>query len=55
MPSDARATLFSTATIPSAEEDTDECLRPYWGYGAELTDPDGYLIRLWDQRSMKEK
>jgi catechol 2,3-dioxygenase-like lactoylglutathione lyase family enzyme len=27
----------------------------YWGYGAELTDPDGYLIRLWDERSMKEK
>jgi catechol 2,3-dioxygenase-like lactoylglutathione lyase family enzyme len=27
----------------------------YWGYGAELKDPDGYLIRLWDNRSMKEK
>lgn len=27
----------------------------YWGYGAELRDPDGYLIRLWDERSMKEK
>lgn len=26
-----------------------------WGYGAELIDPDGYLIRLWDERSMKEK
>jgi hypothetical protein len=26
-----------------------------WGYGAELADPDGYLIRLWDQQSMKEK
>ena len=25
----------------------------YWGYGAELVDPDGYLIRLWDERSMK--
>lgn len=24
------------------------------GYGAELQDPDGYLIRLWDERSMKE-
>ena len=21
-----------------------------WGYGAELADPDGYLIRLWDER-----
>jgi catechol 2,3-dioxygenase-like lactoylglutathione lyase family enzyme len=29
--------------------------KAYWGYGAELADPDGYLIRLWDQRSMKEK
>ena len=27
----------------------------FWGYGAELADPDGYLIRLWDARSMKEK
>ena len=28
--------------------------KSYWGYGAELRDPDGYLIRLWDERSMKE-
>jgi catechol 2,3-dioxygenase-like lactoylglutathione lyase family enzyme len=27
----------------------------YWSYGAELTDPDGYRIRLWDETSMKEK
>jgi hypothetical protein len=27
----------------------------FWGYGAELTDPDGYLVRLWDEQSMKEK
>ena len=27
----------------------------FWGYGAELADPDGYLVRLWDARSMKEK
>jgi catechol 2,3-dioxygenase-like lactoylglutathione lyase family enzyme len=26
----------------------------FWGYGAELKDPDGYLIRLWDEVSMKE-
>jgi catechol 2,3-dioxygenase-like lactoylglutathione lyase family enzyme len=26
-----------------------------WGYGAEITDPDGYVIRLWDERSMREK
>ena len=29
--------------------------KTYWGYGAELQDPDGYRIRLWDRRSMKEK
>jgi catechol 2,3-dioxygenase-like lactoylglutathione lyase family enzyme len=29
--------------------------KTYWGYGAELTDPDGYLVRLWDEQSMKEK
>jgi len=23
-------------------------------HGAELEDPDGYLVRLWDERSMKE-
>ena len=27
----------------------------FWGYGPELCDPDGYLVRLWDQRSMREK
>jgi hypothetical protein len=27
----------------------------FWGYGAELRDPDGYLIRLWDELSMHEK
>ena len=29
--------------------------KTYWGYGAELIDPDGYVVRLWDERSMKEK
>lgn len=29
--------------------------KSYWGYGAELVDPDGYLIRLWDERSMKAR
>ena len=23
-----------------------------WGYGVELKDPDGYRLRLWDERSM---
>ena len=29
--------------------------RVFWGYGAELTDPDGYLVRLWDECTMEEK
>ena len=29
--------------------------KSYWGYGAELVDPDGYLLRLWDERSMRER
>ena len=29
--------------------------RLFWGYGAELHDPDGYLLRLWDEKSMREK
>lgn len=27
----------------------------YWGYGAELTDPNGHIIYLWDEKSMLEK
>ena len=27
----------------------------FWGYGAELFDPDGYPINLWDEVSMREK
>jgi len=29
--------------------------KEFWGYGAELIDPDGYAIRLWDEASMREK
>jgi catechol 2,3-dioxygenase-like lactoylglutathione lyase family enzyme len=29
--------------------------KTHWGYGAELVDPDGYLLRLWDERTMREK
>ena len=29
--------------------------RRFWGYGAELLDPDGHLIYLWDPVSMREK
>jgi catechol 2,3-dioxygenase-like lactoylglutathione lyase family enzyme len=28
--------------------------RVFWGYGIELLDPDGYNVRLWDERSMME-
>jgi len=27
----------------------------YWGYGAELLDPSGYRIRLWDEVTMRTK
>jgi catechol 2,3-dioxygenase-like lactoylglutathione lyase family enzyme len=27
----------------------------YWGYGAELADPDGHMLYLWDEKSMREK
>lgn len=27
--------------------------KSYWGHGVELADPDGYLVRLWDERTMK--
>jgi len=30
-------------------------MKVFWGYGAELCDPDGYRFRLWDEKSMKEK
>jgi hypothetical protein len=31
--------------------------RPVRGPGcrSELTDPDGYVVRLWDERTMKDK
>jgi len=27
----------------------------FWGYGAELRDPDGRLVMLWDETSMRER
>jgi catechol 2,3-dioxygenase-like lactoylglutathione lyase family enzyme len=27
----------------------------FWGYGAELLDPDGYQLLLWDEVTMREK
>jgi catechol 2,3-dioxygenase-like lactoylglutathione lyase family enzyme len=29
--------------------------KSFWGYGVELVDPDGYRVRLWDERTMREK
>jgi uncharacterized glyoxalase superfamily protein PhnB len=29
--------------------------RQFWGYGAELADPDGHRVRLWDAASMQAK
>jgi catechol 2,3-dioxygenase-like lactoylglutathione lyase family enzyme len=30
-------------------------MKVFWGYGAELLDPDGYRLYLWDEVSMREK
>jgi catechol 2,3-dioxygenase-like lactoylglutathione lyase family enzyme len=30
-------------------------MKVFWGYGAELQDPDGYRLRLWDAKTMAEK
>lgn len=30
-------------------------MKVFWGYGAELLDPNGYRLQLWDQKSMKER
>lgn len=30
-------------------------MKVFWGYGAELRDPDGYRLYLWDETSMREK
>jgi catechol 2,3-dioxygenase-like lactoylglutathione lyase family enzyme len=30
-------------------------MKVFWGYGAELKDPDGYRLYLWDAVSMREK
>jgi catechol 2,3-dioxygenase-like lactoylglutathione lyase family enzyme len=27
--------------------------RQFWGYGAEVLDPDGYMNHLWDEATMK--
>ncbi|HVX04248.1 MAG TPA: VOC family protein [Rhodanobacteraceae bacterium] len=36
-----------------------DCVHPperrFWGYGMELKDPDGYRLRLWDEKTMQER
>jgi len=48
---EAKHDLLAAAGVPFVHPP----MKVFWGYGAELCDPDGYRLRLWDQRSMKEK
>jgi catechol 2,3-dioxygenase-like lactoylglutathione lyase family enzyme len=48
---EAKHDLLAAASVPFVHPP----MKVFWGYGAELCDPDGYRLRLWDQRSMKEK
>jgi catechol 2,3-dioxygenase-like lactoylglutathione lyase family enzyme len=47
-----KATYQSLITMGIRFERTPQTL--FWGFGAELRDPGGYLIRLWDEASMGE-
>jgi hypothetical protein len=29
--------------------------RRFWGYGAEVLDPDGYMNHLWDEAAMRRE
>ncbi len=48
---DARHRDLSTRGVAVVHEPRKE----YWGYGIELLDPDGHVVRLWDEASMREK
>ena len=48
---EAKHDLLAAAGVPFVHPP----MKVFWGYGAELCDPDGYRLRLWDQRSMKAK
>jgi catechol 2,3-dioxygenase-like lactoylglutathione lyase family enzyme len=48
---DAKHATLVSAGVPFVHPP----MKVFWGYGAELCDPDGYRLRLWDQKSMKEK
>lgn len=48
---EARYRTLTAAGIPFVHPP----MKVFWGYGAELRDPDGYVLRLWDPKSMNEK
>ena len=48
---DARYEELSAKGVPFKESPK----KLSWGYGAELLDPDGYVICLWDEVSMRDK
>jgi catechol 2,3-dioxygenase-like lactoylglutathione lyase family enzyme len=48
---DAKHLELSAAGIAFVHEPK----KVFWGYGAELLDPDGYCLRLWDKKTMREK
>jgi catechol 2,3-dioxygenase-like lactoylglutathione lyase family enzyme len=48
---EAKHDLLASAGVPFVHPP----MKVFWGYGAELCAPDGYRLRLWDQKSMKEK
>jgi catechol 2,3-dioxygenase-like lactoylglutathione lyase family enzyme len=48
---DRKHAELTTAGVPFVHSP----MQVFWGYGAELQDPDGYILRLWDPKSMAEK
>jgi len=51
--SSQRATSGRAAAQGIAFEKEPQTL--FWGYGAELRDPDGYMVYLWDEATMRDK
>ncbi len=48
---EARCTAMSEAGVTIVHTPQ----RVFWGYGAELLDPNGYRLRIWDPASMQAK
>jgi catechol 2,3-dioxygenase-like lactoylglutathione lyase family enzyme len=48
---DARHAALSAAGVAFVHPP----MKVFWGYGAELLDPDGYRLQLWDKASMTAK